>query len=190
MEDAKSRSTTSAEEGYENNQPDSSQSRKQSGPRSMREWNNLIDQRIGEAMEEGAFENLPGTGKPQNLEKNPFVPEGHGLAFDVLQNNNLAPTWITERKEIQGEIAKLRKSIQTEAAWHRTQLLETNDDARRQWLQKTWQRCKDHWNAQIVELNTRINTLNLNQPISHLELIKLRLEDELIRIGANDQLAI
>lgn len=111
MDEARSRAKTSLEESKKSNPRDPSQRKKQSRPRSMREWNNLIDQRIGEAMEDDAVENLSGMGKPQNLHKNPFVPEGYGLAFDVLQNNDLAPTWTTERNQIQGDIVKLRESI-------------------------------------------------------------------------------
>jgi hypothetical protein len=40
-----------------------------------------------------------------------------------------------------------------------------------------------------VELNRRIGMLNLKQPIAHLEIFKLRLDDELRQVNATRRLA-
>ena len=70
-------------------------------------WNVIADRKIREAMEEGAFENLSGTGRPLNLEEDLAVDPSMRMAYRVLRNNGLAPDWIMESKEIDAEIARV-----------------------------------------------------------------------------------
>ena len=156
-------------------------SRPRERTRSMGEWNDLISQRIEEAARDGVFDNLRGSGKPQNLDRNPYAPEGMEMAFDLLQNNDLAPGWVMERKEIQGSVAALRKLIESKTTAHREAQDAAKDRAR---LNEIWRRKVLAWQIEIAELNRRIDTLNLDQPLTQLELIKLRLDDELGRVGA------
>lgn len=46
-----------------------------------------IDETIRKAMEEGAFDNLRGTGKPLSIEDNPFVDPSWQLAYHLLKEN-------------------------------------------------------------------------------------------------------
>ena len=58
-------------------------------------------------MEEGAFENLSGQGRPLPLEEDPFEDPSLRMAHRLLRNNGFAPAWIEDGKEIEQEIAKL-----------------------------------------------------------------------------------
>ena len=60
----------------------------------------LIETRIRKAQEEGAFDDLPGKGKPLCLDDDSFVPEDLRLAFKVLKNAGCIPIEMELRKEI------------------------------------------------------------------------------------------
>jgi DnaJ family protein C protein 28 len=149
----------------------------------MDEWNNIVSQRIEEAMRRGEFDNLPGRGKPQRLQREPFVPEDQQMAFKLLQNNDLTPDWIAERKELLRLKQSFGEQVQSIAAEALAQWHAAEDAVRRQAVLATWERWLRRWEAEAGEINRRIQNLNLKQPIAHLEVIKLRLDDELRRAG-------
>ena len=62
-----------------------------------------VEKQIQEAMEPGDFENLPGMGKQQALEGNPFVPRDTRIVNQMLKDNGFAPRWIEVDKEIRAE---------------------------------------------------------------------------------------
>jgi hypothetical protein len=59
----------------------------------------LAEQRIQEAMRSGEFENLPGHGKPLELEDLSGVPEDLRMSFKIMKNAGLLPEEISLRKE-------------------------------------------------------------------------------------------
>src|SRR5205085_12031591 len=60
----------------------------------------IAEDRIQKAQEEGAFDNLPGKGKPLNLDDDAFVPEDLRLAYKILKNSHCLPIEMELRKEI------------------------------------------------------------------------------------------
>jgi hypothetical protein len=60
----------------------------------------LAEDRIEEAQREGLFDNLPGKGKPLNLDDDSGVPEDLRLTFKILKNSNCLPIEMELRKEI------------------------------------------------------------------------------------------
>ena len=60
----------------------------------------LAEDRIEEAQREGLFDNLPGKGKPLNLDEDSGVPEDLRLTFKILKNSNCLPVEMELRKEI------------------------------------------------------------------------------------------
>ena len=58
------------------------------------------ERRIAEAQKEGAFDNLPGEGRPLNLEDDSAVPEELRMAYKVLRNAGYLPPELADRKEI------------------------------------------------------------------------------------------
>lgn len=66
-----------------------------------------IEQKIREAMARGEFDNLPGSGKPLDLEAYFNTPEDLRMAFAMLKSNDFVP----EEVEILKEIATLKEKI-------------------------------------------------------------------------------
>ncbi|MGH9937695.1 MAG: DUF1992 domain-containing protein [Blastocatellia bacterium] len=67
----------------------------------------LIEEIIREAMERGEFDNLPGKGKPLDLEAYFATPADVRLGYSVLKNAGCAPVEVELRKEIESLKAQL-----------------------------------------------------------------------------------
>ena|SRR5688572_2225852 len=62
-------------------------------------FDRIVEERIRAAQSEGAFDNLPGQGRPLNLDDDSGVPEDLRLAFKVLKNSHCLPMEMELRKE-------------------------------------------------------------------------------------------
>ena len=100
-------------------------------------WALVAERKIQEAMEEGAFDNLEGAGKPLDLSENPFEDPSERMANRILRNNGLAPGWIQEAKELDAEFLRLR--LEGESG-------------------------KPGYEARVTELNRKILLFNLKAP--------------------------
>lgn len=141
----------------------------------------LIDELIQEGMANGHFDNLPGKGKPLNLNKNPYAADME-LANELLKENDLPPVWILQRNEILAKMAKIRTDIVRQWAWHEREFRIAIADKGR--LTIRWDDYCLKWKSEIGELNKAIDTFNLKRPFDHLEIFKLDLESELKRANA------
>ena len=103
-------------------------------------WNLIAERKIQEAMEEGAFDHLEGTGRPIVWDENPYEDPAQRMAHRLLRNNGFAPEWILESKDLDAEIGRLR------SAAHR---LDAAELARR-----------------VADLNRRIELFNLKTPVA------------------------
>lgn len=153
------------------------------GPRSEAAWNDLISHRIDEAMRNGAFDNLRNKGKPLLIDRNPYVPEGEQMANDLLKKNNLVPHWISERNAMLDAIARFRAQFQSISQRFQTEWQSSTDAKFRANLSASWLRQVESWSQEIKDLNRRITSLNLQQPVARLEIFKVLLDEELTRAG-------
>ncbi|HVP89371.1 MAG TPA: DnaJ family domain-containing protein [Casimicrobiaceae bacterium] len=60
----------------------------------------LAEARIEEAIAAGAFDDLPGAGRPLELDEDRFVPEELRAAYRVLKRAGFVPPEVEARKEI------------------------------------------------------------------------------------------
>lgn len=60
----------------------------------------IIEARIKKAQDEGAFNDLPGSGQPLRLEDDQNIPEDLRMAHKVLKNADCLPPEVQLRKEI------------------------------------------------------------------------------------------
>lgn len=63
-------------------------------------FDKIADQKIREAMERGEFKDLPGQGKPLNLEDDSHLPQDLRLAYKILKNADCLPPELELRKQI------------------------------------------------------------------------------------------
>jgi hypothetical protein len=149
--------------------------------RSPQDWDTLINRRIEEAMQRGEFDNLRGKGKPLNTAPEPHVPPEMQMANSLLKNNDLSPAWVGDRAGVLAGIEHFRARLRSVAADFAQARAEAATPARLAQLDELWGRYVEAWRAEVVEINKRILTQNLKQPVTFLEIIPLRLEQELER---------
>lgn len=150
-------------------------------------WSDRIDEVIEEAIRTGAFDNLPGQGKPLKLTKNPFAQETE-LAYQLLKDNQYTLPWISQRQQVLEQIEAFRTELRRIWQRYRAEYQKAQSETIRMSLNTRWNRYLDHWQEQIQELNKIIADTNLKQPGDKLEIIKLILDNELARAGAKRRL--
>src|SRR5579872_7433477 len=92
----------------------------------MDEWYFIAERKIREALEEGAFDNLEGAGRPLDLSQNPFEDPSDRMAHRLLKNNGFAPAWIEEAKEIEVEERRLRAHLEPSGDDYQTRVAALN----------------------------------------------------------------
>ncbi|MEJ2365059.1 MAG: DUF1992 domain-containing protein [Deltaproteobacteria bacterium] len=78
----------------------------------------LAEERISDAIRRGEFDNLPGRGKPLNLEDDRHIPEDLRLAYKVLKNASCLPPELELKKEI-SKAEELLSSMEDEGQKYR-----------------------------------------------------------------------
>lgn len=76
----------------------------------------LVEQKLLEAVSRGELDNLPGAGRPLDLDDDPLVPEDLRVAYRILKNAGYVPPEVEALKDI----SQLEKLV-----------LESPDDAAR-----------------------------------------------------------
>ncbi len=70
----------------------------------------IAEERIREAQEQGALDDLPGAGKPLRLEDNSHIPEELRLAWKILKNAGYVPEEMADRNDAQNIMDALEHS--------------------------------------------------------------------------------
>ena len=72
----------------------------------------IAEKRIAEALERGEFDDLPGRGRPLDLEEDPLVPEELRMAYRILRNAGYAPAEIQQDPKGQKKLFLLKARIE------------------------------------------------------------------------------
>jgi hypothetical protein len=94
----------------------------------------VVEERIQEAMRRGDFHDLPGAGKPLDLDADPLVPPEVRVAYRILKNAGFVPPEVLERREIadlEAALAALEDVAERKRALARLAVLRTRLGARR-----------------------------------------------------------
>jgi DnaJ family protein C protein 28 len=150
-------------------------------------WDSVMDELIEDAIRSGAFDDLPGKGKPLNLSNNPHSRESQ-LAYQLLKDNNYTLPWIAKRKEVQGSIDELREEMARVARRYEREYRAALDETIRMGLRGGWRRQLAAWQERIAAVNRQIDAVNLKQPLQELEIYKLTLDIELSKAGGRREL--
>ncbi len=132
---------------------------------SGKRYRDYIEEQIREAEERGEFANLRGSGKPLNLDNNPYVGD-NAMGYSLLKSNGFAPQEIELAKEIrtefertQAKLAKLR---------HQGQALRSRRvppfASEKRVFNAAVEKTTAAYERTLRELNRKILTLNLTAP--------------------------
>jgi hypothetical protein len=94
----------------------------------------LVEERIQEALRRGDFDDLPGAGRPLDLDDDTLVPPEVRIAYRILKNSGFVPPEILARREIaelEASIAGLEDAAARQHALTKLALLRTRLGLRR-----------------------------------------------------------
>jgi DnaJ family protein C protein 28 len=120
-------------------------------------------------MLEGQFENLPGKGKPLDLNTNPHADPAEDTLYRILSRNNCAPEWIELNKEIRSKIGHWRSTLKKARSFK-----VSGDD-------KKWIEFSDSLKLELRDINDKVFRYNLIVPFGR-QMSGLRWEKELVRL--------
>jgi DnaJ family protein C protein 28 len=124
-----------------------------------------IEEQIREAQARGEFDNLPGMGKPLNLDDNPSAGD-KALAYHLLKRNGLAPPEIELAKEIRSEFEKAEAKLAR--LRHKRNSLRTRRippfDSEKRAFNYALEKAIAEYDRLLRELNRKILDLNLSTP--------------------------
>ena len=143
----------------------------------------FMDQVLDEAQAKGLFDNLPGRGKPLQLDHNPYAEEQQ-LAHKILRDNDFTLPWIADRAEMVGKIEALRAELGKTWQTGRDNYTQAITDSQKATLNQEWVHYLNRLESRLAILNKAIGNLNLRLPIANMEILKLNLDQELARITA------
>jgi DnaJ homolog subfamily C member 28 len=113
-----------------------------------------IDKILREAREKGAFQDLPGKGKPIRWEDDALVPEDQRLAHKILRDNGFTLDWIEMGQELERQYVTLRQRLDAQHAARTAGRLN----------EAGWQEAQSEFSRKVQELNKRIIEYNLRVP--------------------------
>jgi DnaJ family protein C protein 28 len=150
-----------------------------------RDWESAVEKQIREAMERGDFDNLRGTGKPLDLNENPYTPTDWQLAFKVLKDAGVAPEWIEQGKEIRDELRALATLLEQQGRWQRERRAKMKSlsldkmIAERKHLADALEKTCRAYRERAAALNKTIDIFNLKVPNVNLQIPRVRIEEEI-----------
>jgi DnaJ family protein C protein 28 len=156
---------------------------------SDKDWESWIDQQVREAQERGAFDDLPGKGRPIDLTSNPYAQDQE-LAFKILRDAGFAPEWIELDKAIRSQLERARQVLSRQWSWRTTRLAELADrrdawaDSERARVEGQWHRALSVFEQEIDTINAEISRLNLMVPSPRFQRLKVKAAGEVAQLTA------
>lgn len=130
----------------------------------------LAERRIQAAIEDGAFDDLAGSGEPLDLDPFERVASGEWhLAHRLLKSAGMAPQWVELDEQVRRETASARADLRR---------------ARDRWPDGGigWQRAQERFQERAERINRRVLVRNFLAPESVRPRFPLVLERELARL--------
>ncbi len=129
-----------------------------------------VTKQIQEAMERGDFKDLPGKGKPQQRDDNPYIPPAVRTVNQMLKDNGFAPRWIAVDKEIRAETENAEKLIENlKGRRNRLEVQLRAQPLKRDAIRSVFElertRALEAYIGQLQQLNKKIQQWNLMMPL-------------------------
>jgi len=142
----------------------------------------LVGAMMTKAIERGEFDNLEGSGKPLNLDENPFEPNELHMVHKILKDNGYAPYWM----ELGKEIDILKEKLNNEVAIFKKYTQMVFSEKRSSGAIRRYEYKKNNFYIQsrehLKEISKKILDYNLNCPVSRLGRANFDIDDEMSRI--------
>lgn len=132
-----------------------------------KQYFDYIDQQIHEAQERGEFDNLPGTGKPLNLDQNAYSGD-KAMAYSLLKQNGYAPPEVELAKEIRTRFEKAQQKLEKLRQQRKslTSRRKSSFEHEKRAFNDALEKATSQYDQLLHELNRKILNLNLMTPSS------------------------
>ncbi|HUF37405.1 MAG TPA: DnaJ family domain-containing protein [Anaerolineales bacterium] len=137
-----------------------------------------IGRQIEQAQKDGAFDNLPGKGKPLKLNADPNADPERQAAYKLLNDNDFLLPWMEKSRRIEKDLEAARGDLS------RTWDLVRSAGPSETWAEGEWARAREAFRVRIAAANKLIREYNLEIPSLRLERFILDAEKEIARIAA------
>ena len=141
--------------------------------------NYSIEEIIRQAMEEGVFDDLPGKGKPLQLDQNPHQDHDWQAAHHILKTSGFTLPWIESLRGIEKDLQEVRAGLARTWEWYQAEIEKTIQSKQ---LNNEWDRAVRTFREQIAEINKEIRSYNLIVPNERFQLQLINVEQEINRI--------
>lgn len=145
----------------------------------MDKWQSELDRQLEKLRQAGAFDNLPGMGKPLNLADESHVPQELRMAYRMLRDNDMAPDWVMLGKDIEQSTKHLRQSITCHLRQYQDGLAKASTPEHRQNVERVWMNAQHELRSQVKAHNNMVLTFNLKAPAGIRHHILFDLEHEI-----------
>jgi DnaJ family protein C protein 28 len=131
-----------------------------------RHFYSYVNEQIRQAQERGAFDDLPGFGKPLNLSDDSFAGD-KAQGYHLLKSNGYAPFEIELDKEIRKEVQRMDAKLAK--VRHQGQSLRSRRvppfPSEKRAYNAAIEKAAEEYDTALRELNRKILTLNLTAPV-------------------------
>lgn len=147
-----------------------------------------IEEHIRRAIEEGKFKDLPGEGKPLQLDDNPYENPEWRLAHHILRSSGFTLPWIERRREIENELEAALAVLQRARGWQESIASQGTSGLD---LEAEWQQAVADFYRVVEGINKKILAYNLEAPSEqfHLRTINAQAELQLTTTRPSDTLS-
>ena len=135
----------------------------------MNFWHEIAREKIEEKLRSGEWDNLPGKGKPLQLEDDSDVPEHLRLANKVLRDANVTPPWIDELRELDEH--RLQVLALRERAFAKARDIRSRNEEISPLLQQ--------WQDAMLKFNKQVTAFEIKAPRGAERPQMFRVRDEL-----------
>ena len=145
----------------------------------MDKWGKLVEQRLQDAFAKGEFANLPGKGKPLELDEDPLAEPAQWMARHILRNSGMSLPWVEERQRIEEALALATKRL--ERAWS-AYAGDRGGELPSPAAESRWQKALATFREDASALNRRIRTYNLTVPHVRFQRCLIEVRREVARL--------
>ncbi|HVB25401.1 MAG TPA: DUF1992 domain-containing protein [Ktedonobacteraceae bacterium] len=140
-----------------------------------KQYHDYIEELIREAQARGDFDNLPGSGKPLNLDDGSYAGD-RALGYSLLKSNGYAPREVELSKEIRTTAE--RAEVKLAKVRHQGQTLRTRRvppfPSEKRAFNAALEKALSEYERTLRGLNSKILTLNLSTPVAmHLPMFEV-----------------
>jgi DnaJ family protein C protein 28 len=138
-----------------------------------------IEEIIRQAMQEGKFDDLPGKGKPLNLDQNPYEDPEWRVAHHLLKSGGYSLPWIEHLSEIHNNLQQARQALERARDWRQREIARISSD---EIDLGVWLAAVEQFKDQAHKVNDQIRSYNLEVPNSSFQIPLVEIDQEMEQV--------